>query len=358
MVLLDGSFFSGKSFGANSSSSGELVFNTSMTGYQESLTDPSYSGQILTFSYPLIGNYGISKEAWESSKVHPAGVVVREWCENPVHRESVSNLHEFLQEHGVSGICGVDTRAVVEKIRTAGVMPASIVPFDSSSKESAMDAVESALSKLRSFDYGSIDFVKKVSRGQAEEFLPDSPALFHIVLVDCGVKQNIIRELVRRKCKVTVVPAWTASSQILGLKPDGVLYSNGPGDPSLMSYAIASCREVLGKVPVFGICLGHQILGHALGARTYKLPFGHRGSNHAVLDRFTGKTYVTSQNHGYAVTALPKQAWEWLSNVNDSSSEGIICEEMNAFSVQFHPEACPGPLDTDFLFDKFLSMLK
>ena len=356
LILSDGSFYLGEGFGADLPAYGELVFNTSMTGYQEALTDPSYAGQVLTFAYPLVGNYGISGHDFESSKIHPSAVVVREWCENPVHRESAKTLSEFLAEYEVPGISGVDTRAIVTKIRSAGVMPAAVLPMPDPSND-IRKFVENSVKEIGRFDYAHTDFVRKVTRDGICTFEPAGACKHSVVLVDCGVKSSIVRELNRRSCKVTVVPADTEAGTILSLEPDGVVYSNGPGDPALMGYAIESCREILGKVPVFGICLGHQILGHALGAKTYKLKFGHRGSNHPVLDSESGKAFITSQNHGYAVRDLPSGVTEWLVNLNDSSNEGLLCADKNAMSVQFHPEASPGPHDTGFLFDEFAKML-
>ncbi|MFA5246717.1 MAG: glutamine-hydrolyzing carbamoyl-phosphate synthase small subunit [Candidatus Micrarchaeia archaeon] len=361
LVLSDGSFYVGTAFGSLRESFGELVFNTSMTGYQEALTDPSYAGQILTFAYPLIGNYGISKAAFESGKIHLSGVVAKQLCDHPVHQDSVKSVDEFLKEFDVPAIAGVDTRAIVTKGRSFGVVPSAIVPLEGRSVEIA---VESCRKELEKFDYSKTDFVGKVTRGKSEVFTPANEgaakagARFSVVLVDCGVKQNIVRELVSRGCEVTVVPARMQAKEILSFKPDGVVYSNGPGDPALMTYAVGSCREILGKVPVFGICLGHQILGHALSGKTYKLKFGHRGANQPVIDNISGKCFLTSQNHGFAVKDIPKGVTDWLTNLNDKSNEGLRCDEKMAFSVQFHPEAAPGPLDTRFLFDDFVKMMK
>ena len=355
LVLSDGSFYVGDSAGSPRDAFGELVFNTSMTGYQEALTDPSYAGQILTFAYPLVGNYGISKEAFESGKIHLSGVIARQFCDHPLHKDSDRTVDSFLKEFDIPAITGLDTRAIVTKVRNYGVVPSGIVQLEGRSVE---EAVESCKKRLKGFDYSGIDFVSKVSRKSPETFHPKSHQKHSVVLVDCGVKQNIIRELVSRGCKVEVVPAGTEATDILARKPDGVVYSNGPGDPALMTYAVASCREIVGKVPVFGICLGHQILGHALGGKTYKLKFGHRGANQPVVDNLSGKCFLTSQNHGFAVKDIPKGVTDWLSNLNDKSNEGLRCDDLNAFSVQFHPEAAPGPQDTRFLFDDFVKMLK
>ena len=249
---------------------------------------------------------------------------------------------------------GLDTRAIVTKVRNHGVVPSAIVPLEGKPVEVAVDA---ALKELSGFDYSGTDFVSKVTREKSEVFSPKKSD-YSVVLVDCGVKQNIVRELVLRGCEVEVVPAKTSGKDILSRKPDGVVFSNGPGDPALMTYAVSSCREIVGKVPVFGICLGHQILGHALGGKTYKLKFGHRGANQPVRDNLSGRCFLTSQNHGFAVKDIPKGVTDWLSNLNDKSNEGLRCDEKAAFSVQFHPEAAPGPLDTRFLFDDFLKMMK
>jgi len=357
LVLSDGSFYVGDSAGSPRDAFGELVFNTSMTGYQESLTDPSYAGQILTFAYPLIGNYGISKEAFESGKIHLSGVISRQFCDHPLHKDSNRSVDDFLKEFDVPAITGLDTRAIVTKVRNYGVVPSGIVQLEGRTVE---EAVEDCKKQLKGFDYSGIDFVSKVTRQKAEVFSPTAAKAKQkhpVVLVDCGVKQNIVRELVARGCEVTVVPASTQASDILSHNPDGVVYSNGPGDPALMTYAVASCRQMVGKVPVFGICLGHQILGHALGGKTYKLKFGHRGANQPVVDNITGTCFLTSQNHGFAVKDIPKGVTDWLTNLNDKSNEGLRCEDKSAFSVQFHPEAAPGPQDTRFLFDDFVKML-
>jgi carbamoyl-phosphate synthase small subunit len=357
LVLSDGSFYVGDSAGSPRDACGELVFNTAMTGYQEALTDPSYAGQILTFAYPLIGNYGISDEAFESSKIHLSGVVARQFCDHPTHRDSKRSVADFLSEFDIPAVAGLDTRAIVTRVRSAGVVPSAIVQLEGRTVE---EALESSKKQLAGFDYSEIDFVSKVARNKAEIFAPSAAKArqkHSVVLVDCGVKMGIVRELVARGCEVTVVPASAQGKEILAGKPDGVVYSNGPGDPALTTYAVASCREIVGKVPVFGICLGHQILGHALGAKTYKLKFGHRGANQPVRDSLSGKCFLTSQNHGFAVKDIPKGVTDWLTNLNDGSNEGLRCDDKNAFSVQFHPEASPGPLDTRFLFDDFVKML-
>ena len=358
LVLADGTYFAGDSFGSQNDALGELVFNTSMTGYQEALTDPSYAGQILTFAYPLIGNYGISREAVESGKIHPKAVVVKEWCKTPsTHRQSIATISDFLYEQGVPGISGVDTREIVTKIRSSGVLPSAIVHADA---DEIGPAVLKAQKMIGDFDYAGTDFVKEVTRSKAEEY--ESAAAIgtskhHVALLDCGAKMNIIRNLNARGCDVTVFPVTASSDEILYANPDGLMISNGPGDPALMTYAIRTCKGILGKMPVFGICLGHQILGHALGAKTRKLKFGHRGANQPVMDLKSGKSFLTSQNHGYEVYDLPKGTEEWMKNLNDGSNEGLRCPDKNAFSVQFHPEASPGPCDTEFLFDEFVGML-
>jgi carbamoyl-phosphate synthase small subunit len=271
-----------------------------------------------------------------------------------VHRDSKCSVDFFLKEFDIPAVVGLDTREIVTKVRNYGVVPSAIIQLEGRTVKEALD---SSRKTLKDFDYSKIDFVSRVSCKKPEDFLPKAHQKHAVVLIDCGVKMNIVRQLVARGCKVTVMPARSTGKEILAQKPDGVVYSNGPGDPGLMDYAVSSCREIVGKVPVFGICLGHQILGHALDAATYKLKFGHRGANQPVRDNLSGKCFLTSQNHGFAVKDIPKGVTDWLTNLNDNSNEGLRCDDKNAFSVQFHPEAAPGPLDTRFLFDEFEKML-
>ncbi|MBI4360822.1 glutamine-hydrolyzing carbamoyl-phosphate synthase small subunit [Candidatus Micrarchaeota archaeon] len=353
LVFSDGSYLQGQGIGYPRTSIGELVFNTSMTGYQEALTDPSYAGQVLVFSYPLIGNYGISPKAFESSKSWVEGVIVSQACEKPQHYDSGTDLNDFLRAQRVPGIAGLDTRALVQKIRVGGVKPVALDIID----EDLVDThVKRLQKKALGFDYEKENFVARVSRTKIQSYSPMEPKQA-VVLVDCGAKQSIVRDLLQRNCRVHVVPYNASASSILKLKPDGVMFSNGPGDPEQLKQTVSACKDLLGKVPVFGICLGHQILGQALGAKTFKLKFGHRGANHAVQDVRTGKIWITSQNHGYAVHQIPAKAEEWLKNCLDGTNEGLLCDKYNAFSVQFHPEANPGPYDANALFDEFLERM-
>ncbi|MBI5226679.1 glutamine-hydrolyzing carbamoyl-phosphate synthase small subunit [Candidatus Micrarchaeota archaeon] len=353
LVFSDGSVLQGKGLGASREGVGELVFNTSMTGYQEALTDPSYAGQVLVFSYPLIGNYGISAQALESRQCWVNGVIVSEAAAHPFHYESTNTLDAFLQAENVPGIAGLDTRALVHKIRAGGVKPVSLDVVDASEVKMR---TKQLLAIAKNFDYSAINFVEKVCVPNTTTFIPEQ-ADKTVVLVDCGAKTSIARNLVERNCTVHQVPYNTSAKDILALKPDGVMFSNGPGDPEQLHTTVSACKELLGQLPIFGICLGHQILGQALGGKTFKLKFGHRGSNHAVQDVNTGKVMLTAQNHGYAVHKIPAIADEWLVNCLDGTNEGLTCDKYDAFSVQFHPEANPGPYDANSLFDKFLEKI-
>ncbi|MCX6775565.1 MAG: glutamine-hydrolyzing carbamoyl-phosphate synthase small subunit [Candidatus Micrarchaeota archaeon] len=353
LVLRDGSIFPGKGFGAEATSVGELVFNTSFCGYQEALTDPSYAGQILTATYPLIGNYGVNGEDFESDRVQVSGFVAREVCDKPFHMKSKETLDRFLERFDVPGIYDVDTRAVVRKIRNFGVMSACVSVY--SGKQPDRDEL---LSKARKLDYSKIDFVEMVTTKKRKEYWVDGNK--EVVLIDCGVKTSIIRELLGRNISVVSIPARTSAEEILSLEPDGILVSNGPGDPALLSYVAKTVRVLMNKLPLFGICLGHQIIAHAVGGKTFKLKFGHRGGNHPVKDLESGRVYITSQNHGYAVDerSLPKEFTVTHRNWNDLTVEGMKHRELPVFSVQYHPEANPGPLDSTYLFDKFLESMK
>jgi carbamoyl-phosphate synthase small subunit len=351
LVLRDGSCFRGMGFGAEETKVGELVFNTSFCGYQEALTDPSYAGQILTLTYPLVGNYGVNSEDFESDRIQTCGFVVREVCSKPQHMKSKENLDEFLKQFGIPGICNVDTRAIVRRIRESGVMPAALSVYSGKEPDYA-----ELLSKARKLDYSKIDFVKLVTSRKIKEYAAGER---RVVLIDCGVKMSIVRELLRRDISVIRVPATTDAKQILSLEPDGVVISNGPGDPALLENIAKTVRKLMPKLPLFGICLGHQIIAQAIGGRTYKLKFGHRGGNHPVKDLESGRIYITSQNHGYAVDekSLPKEFIITHRNCNDSTVEGIRHRKLPVFSVQYHPEASPGPLDSKYLFDKFAEMI-
>ncbi len=340
LVLKDGTIFHGKGFGSITSKIGELVFNTSMQGYQETLTDPSYAGQILTMSYPLIGNYGLSKDFKESKKIWLNGFVIREL-------DLDFGLDEYLEGEGVPGIYGIDTRKLVRKIREFGVIPSCLVVYENDVN------VDEVLKKL-DFDYSSVNFVKEVSRTKIEEIGEGEKK---VVLIDLGVKRNIVKELEKRGLKVIIVPFNTSSEEIRNHGPDGIVLSNGPGDPAIITQVHKTIRELEG-IPIFGICLGHQCIAHAFGGNTKKLKFGHRGSNHAVLDLIRNKVVLTTQNHGFAVDKIPEGFESTHINLNDQSNEGMRSKEKNIFSVQFHPEACPGPRDSNYLFDEFIKILK
>ncbi|NYZ74000.1 glutamine-hydrolyzing carbamoyl-phosphate synthase small subunit [Candidatus Micrarchaeota archaeon] len=348
LTLGDGTVFHGLGFGAEGERVGELVFNTSMMGYQEALTDPSYGGQILLMTYPLLGNYGTNESDRESDGIHPAGFVIRELSQDAEHRNSRQTLDSFLKEHGVPGIYGIDTRFIVRHIRDKGVMPAIIVASDSEIDH------EKILKKLE-FDYSSIDFVSKVTTKTPQVFGKGGKK--RVALIDYGVKAGIIRELVSRGCEVHLLPCQSTADEVKALEPDGIMLSNGPGDPSILKDAHRTIRALGGYKPMFGICLGHQLLGHAFGGDTYKLKFGHRGSNHAVLDIKTGRSFVTTQNHGFAVGKIPDGFELTQVNANDNSVEGMRNDGKAIFSVQYHPEASPGPHDTRFLFDEFVKMM-
>ncbi|HDM79374.1 MAG TPA: carbamoyl-phosphate synthase small subunit [Deltaproteobacteria bacterium] len=363
LVLEDGRVFKGRAFASQGETLGEVVFNTSMTGYQEALTDPSYHEQILTMTYPLIGTYGINDEDNESSRVQVAGFVVKEYQSVPSNWRSKKTLRTFLEEHGVIGIEGIDTRALTRHIRLAGAMKGII--------STETDNVAELLEKVREYP-GLVgrDITKKVACQSPYVWQDDSPVPsnqwqdpnhpYKVVALDFGIKYNIIRELTKAGCQVLVMPGSTPASDILALQPDGVFLSNGPGDPAPVTYGISVVRDLLGKVPVFGICLGHQLLGLAVGARTFKLKFGHRGSNQPVLNLSNGRIEITSQNHGFCVDveSLPSDKAETTHiNLNDRTSEGMKLRDVPAFSVQYHPEAAPGPHDALYLFKEFKKLI-
>jgi len=353
LVLADGAVFEGRSFGAETDAFGEVVFNTSMNGYQEMLTDPSYAGQIVLPTYPLIGNYGINKNDDESDRIQVKGFIVREECPEPSHYQSFETLDAYLKKGGIPGICGLDTRAVTRRLRAAGVMMGVITTLP----------VEEALLRLRQQPvYGSIDFVKQVSTPDVFEWDKDNPlaSLYHVVVFDCGTKRNILRLLRARGCRVTVVPCTTAASAILKLHPDGILLSPGPGDPELLDYAVKTVQGLVGKKPMMGICLGNQLIARAFGAKTFKLKFGHRGGNHPVKEFATGRVHITAQNHGYAVD--PDTLKDGLEvthlNLNDNTVDGLRHMELPIFSIQYHSEDSPGPMDNRYLFDRFVKMIQ
>jgi carbamoyl-phosphate synthase small subunit len=351
--LEDGSIYEGDYFGAEVDAFGEVVFCTSMIGYQEMLTDPSYAGQILVPTYPLIGNYGINEQDIESAKIQVRGFVVREQCLKPSHYMSQKTIHQYLAQSDIPGISGVDTRAITRRLRLAGVMMGMIT-----SNKTPQQALEE-LHKMPG--YGSIDFVRRVTIQASYQWQSESPALqYHIVVLDCGLKYNILRILNHLDCNVTAVPCTMSAGEILSLKPDGILLSPGPGNPDLLNYIVATIKQLIGKKPIMGICLGNQLIAHAFGATTFKLKFGHRGGNHPVRELATGRIHITAQNHGYAVDAntLGDGLEVTHVNLNDGTVEGLKHKELPIFAIQYHSEASPGPLDNTYLFDSFLEIVK
>ena len=354
LVLEDGSVHRGEAFGADVSSFGEVVFNTSMTGYQEVLTDPSYAGQLVMLTYPLVGNYGINREDIESKRIQVRGLIVREHCDQPSHGNSELTLDEYLRSQGIAGIAGLDTRAITRRLRTQGVMMGLIT------QESPEEAARLLAEAPR---YDDLDLVQTVTTEERytwdEDADPDESPKRRILVTDSGLKYNILRLLRRRGCEVIAVPASTSAEDILALKPSGILMSPGPGDPQLLDYVTDNVKRLVGRVPMMGICLGHQLIARALGARTYKLKFGHRGANHPVKDLTTGRVYITAQNHGYAVDGetLPPGLEVSLVNLNDNTVEGLTHREMPLFTIQYHSEASPGPKDNEYIFDQFLAMV-
>lgn len=361
LALSDGKLYEGNLLGASGSSVGEVVFNTGMTGYQEILSDPSYAGQIVVFTYPLIGNYGINDDDFESAGLQPQGIVVNEACSHPSNWRCKDNLHSFLEKKGFTGICGIDTRELTKHIRDSGVLMGAI---SSSSAEEARELVSTSGS------YESIDYVSKVTtkapygwgiEGYESIDQPYGESKLRIVVLDCGLKYNILRRFAALGIRSIVLPATATSEEVLAWKPDGVLLSPGPGDPAKLERVVISAKGLLGQVPMFGICLGNQILCQAVGGRTYKLKFGHRGSNHPVKDLEDGTVTITSQNHGYAVAPDSlRSTGAKISqvNLNDDTVEGIKIPEANAMSIQYHPEAAPGPWDSRKYFNKFIAEME
>ncbi len=367
LVLEDGSRWIGNRFGASAEAGGEVVFNTAMTGYQEIITDPSYAGQIVVMTYPQIGNYGIAAEDFESRQPFLSALIVKEVSRVASNWRATLTLDEYLKSKSIPGLSGIDTRMLVRRLRERGAMRGVIASID--------DRPETLVGRANDIPtMAGCDLASQVTKGQTFDWSEATPPLraarqkdlfsdqstrFHVVVLDYGVKWNILRCLVDSGCRATVVPANAASEAILGLKPDGVLLSNGPGDPDPLRYAVDNICDLLGRVPIFGICLGHQLLGSAAGGKTYKLKFGHRGGNHPILNCRTQKVEITSHNHGFAVDAdsLGSRVEITHINLNDQTVEGLQLRDIPAFSVQYHPEAAPGPHDAHYLFRRFTDLM-
>jgi len=369
LVLEDGSVHEGDSFGARRTTYGEVVFGTSMAGYQEMLTDPSFAGQILVPTYPLIGNYGINESDFESKQIQVRGLAVGEYCLRPSHCQSTRTLHEFLLAYGIPGISGIDTRALTRHLRLQGAMMGMVT--------SEM-TIEEALAELKALPrYDVTDFVHQVSTEKSYEWQSGKPTTVNlpslslrgasatkqslrILVIDYGLKYNILHILSQLGCRATAIPCTTPAKHILDLDPDGIVLSPGPGNPDLLDNITDTVRSLIGKKPIMGICLGHQIIGKALGAQTFKLKFGHRGGNHPVRDLATGRVYVTAQNHGYALNADTLRGGLEVShiNLNDGTVEGLRHRDLPILCIQYHSEAAPGPLDNMYLFERFLDMVR
>jgi len=372
LILEDGRGFEGRAFAGEGETTGEVVFNTAMTGYQEVLTDPSYKGQIVAMTYPLIGNYGVNEEDMESTAIQVEGFIVREYLPYSSNWRSRRSLKDFLEEAHILGVEGIDTRALTKHIRTAGAMKGIIATGDRNPEE--------LLEKVRAYP-GLVgrDMVSRVSVDSpylwqdervrlqwksgmtAADVWPNKDHPYKVVAMDYGIKYNILRHLALRDCHIIVLPAQAKPADILALEPDGLFLSNGPGDPAGVGFAIETVRSLLAEIPIFGICLGHQLLGLAMGGTTFKLKFGHRGGNQPVKDLRTGKVEITSQNHGFCVdiNSLDNKEVELTHiNLNDQTLEGMRHRKLPIYSVQYHPEACPGPHDATYLFDDFLALMK
>lgn len=344
LILQDGTIFKGNAFGYLNDSIGEVVFNTSMTGYGEVLTDPSYYGQIVTMTYPIIGNYGINLEDIESNKVHVKGFIVREKSDMPNNFRCEMDLDTYLKQNKVIGLEGIDTRALTKILRNNGSMKGIITLENASLKDIS--------SKLESFSNSQA--VNTVTRKQIEHIKGDG---LKVAVMDFGVKENILRSFINRNCDITIFPATTNADEILKSNPDLIFLSNGPGDPKDLENIIENIRNLIGKKPIAGICLGHQLLALSMDGKTDKLKFGHRGANHPVKDLEENKIFITSQNHGYYVSELPNDMKVTHINLNDNTVEGMRHKKLPIYSVQYHPEACPGPKDNDYIFDKFLELV-
>ncbi len=354
LVLADGSTYEGYAFGAETDAIGEAVFNTSMAGYQEMLTDPSYAGQILIPTYPLIGNYGTNNEDDESRHIQVRGFVVREECEAPSHYLNNHSIDGYLNKGNIPGIWGVDTRAITRRLRSSGVMMGMIT--SSKTPEEALKALKQAP------NYGDIDFVQQVTTDKPYEWGDKEKAKYRVAALDCGLKFNILRMLEMHGCHITVVPCTTTAAEVLKLNPDGIMLSPGPGDPDLpkVNYAVETVKQLAGKKPIMGICFGNQLINRAFGGTHFKLKFGHRGGNHPVRDLANGRIHITAQNHGYAAdpSTIGKDLEVTHLNLNDGTVEGLRHKELPIFSIQYHSEASPGPLDNTYLFQQFVDMME
>ena len=354
LVLEDGRTFRGRSFGADGETFGEIVFNTSMTGYQEILTDPSYAGQIVCMTYPLIGNYGVNEEDVESRKPWAEGFVVRECSEIVSNWRATESLDSYLKRNGIVGLEKIDTRALVRHIRDKGAMRAAISTVDLDEKSLLKRVLDSPPMENR-------ELASAVSSSVSYDVPSSDGEKYHVVAFDFGVKTNSLREFSKFGCRTTVVPSGTSADEVLALKPDGIFLSNGPGDPSTMTQVVEQVKQLTEtRIPIFGICLGHQILGQVFGGSTYKLKFGHRGGNQPIMDLNTGKVEIAAHNHGFAVDkeSLPADIEVTHVNLNDDTVAGLRHRTLPVFSVQYHPESAPGPHDSEYLFERFIGLMK